>query len=159
LCASTRSSVATQLCAGSYSRRWSHCYVKTSLFVFYFAEVSRRGWYVCIAYSRHPSPSPGLCPIDGPRVSSARGIVSCRKALQDHHIEPLPLSEKETLGIVNKTAFSASVASLALHDAAHLALLAQVCTTMGTEALLGVRANYDPFLHEVVRPHPGQVRP
>jgi len=25
LCASTRSSVVTQLCAGNYSRRWSHC--------------------------------------------------------------------------------------------------------------------------------------
>lgn len=96
---------------------------------------------------------------DGPRVTGAREIVSCRKALEDHHIEPLPLLEKETLGIMNGTAFSASVASLALHDAAHLALLAQVCTAMGTEALLGVRANYDPFIHEVARPHPGQVRP
>ncbi|KAI0282814.1 phenylalanine ammonia-lyase [Russula aff. rugulosa BPL654] len=94
---------------------------------------------------------------DGPRVSGAREIVSCRKALEDHHIEPLPLLEKETLGIMNGTAFSASVASLALHDAAHLALLAQVCTAMGTEALLGVRGNYDPFIHEIARPHPGQV--
>lgn len=59
---------------------------------------------------------------------------------------------------MNGTAFSASVASLALHDAVHLALLAQVCTALGTEALLGVRSNYDPFIHEVARPHPGQVR-
>jgi phenylalanine ammonia-lyase len=28
---------------------------------------------------------------------------------------------------------------------------------MGTEALLGVRGNYAPFIHEVARPHPGQV--
>ena len=96
---------------------------------------------------------------DGPRVSGARKVVSCRKALEDHNVEPLPLLEKETLGIMNGTAFSASVASLALHDATHLALLAQVCTAMGTEALLGVRANYDPFIHEVARPHPGQVCP
>lgn len=96
---------------------------------------------------------------DGPRAFGAREIVSSKKALEDHHIEPLPLLEKETLGIMNGTAFSASVASLALHDAMHLALLAQVCTAMGTEALLGVRANYDPFIHEVARPHPGQVRP
>ncbi|KAI0000889.1 phenylalanine ammonia-lyase [Russula vinacea] len=94
---------------------------------------------------------------DGPRDVGAREIVSCRKALEEHHIEPLPLLEKETLGIMNGTAFSASVASLALHDAAQLALLAQICTAMGTEALLGVRANYDPFIHEVARPHPGQV--
>lgn len=96
---------------------------------------------------------------DGPRVFGAREIVSCRIALEKHHIDPLPLLEKETLGIMNGTAFSASVASLALHDAVHLALLAQVCTAMGTEALLGDRANYDPFIHEIARPHPGQVRP
>jgi phenylalanine ammonia-lyase len=95
---------------------------------------------------------------DGPRVFGSREVVSCKTALERHHIEPLPLVEKETLGIMNGTAFSASVASLVLHDAVHLALLAQVCTAMGTEALLGVRANYDPFIHEVARPHPGQVR-
>lgn len=95
---------------------------------------------------------------DGPRVFGPREVVSCKKALEKHHIEPLPLLEKETLGIMNGTAFSASVASLALHDAVHLALLAQICTAMGTEALLGSRANYDPFIHEVARPHPGQVR-
>jgi phenylalanine ammonia-lyase len=95
---------------------------------------------------------------DGPRVFGAREVVSCQKALERHGIEPLPLLEKEPLGIMNGTAFSASVASLALYDAVHLALLAQICTAMGTEALLGVRANYDPFIHEVARPHPGQVR-
>jgi phenylalanine ammonia-lyase len=50
------------------------------------------------------------------------------------------------------------VAGLALNEAVHLALLAQICTAMGTEALLGVRGNYAPFIHEVARPHPGQVR-
>ncbi len=40
-----------------------------------------------------------------------------------------------------------------------LTLLAQVCTAMGTEALLGVCVNYDPFIHGVARPHLGQVRP
>ncbi|KAH8994465.1 phenylalanine ammonia-lyase [Lactarius akahatsu] len=94
---------------------------------------------------------------DGPRVAGVREIVSCKKALERHDIEPLPLVEKESLGIMNGTAFSASVASLALHDAVHLALLAQVCTAMATEALHGVRGNYDPFIHEVARPHLGQV--
>lgn len=95
---------------------------------------------------------------DGPRVFGPREVVSCKKALEKHHIDPLPLLAKESLAIMNGTAFSASVASLALHDAVHLALLAQICTAMGTEALLGSRANYDPFIHEVARPHPGQVR-
>ncbi|KAI0260177.1 phenylalanine ammonia-lyase [Gloeopeniophorella convolvens] len=64
---------------------------------------------------------------------------------------------KESLGIMNGTAFSAALGALALHDAAHLALLGQVCTALATEALRGVRANYDPFIHEVARPHAGQV--
>jgi hypothetical protein len=62
------------------------------------------------------------------------------------------------IGILNGTAFSASVAALALNDAVHLTLLAQVCTAMGTEALMGSRGSFAPFIHSVARPHPGQVR-
>jgi len=83
--------------------------------------------------------------------------VSSRKALADHNIEPIPLQSKEHLGILNGTAFSASVASLALNDAVHLAVLSQVFTAMGTEALVGTRGSFDPFIHNVARPHPGQV--
>lgn len=78
-------------------------------------------------------------------------------ALNNHNIAPIPLASKEHLGIINGTAFSASVASLALNDAVHLALLTQVCTAMGTEALAGSRGSFDPFIHRIARPHPGQV--
>lgn len=94
---------------------------------------------------------------DGPQAFGARQIVSSRQALSAHGLQALPLLPKEHLGILNGTAFSASVAALALSDAAHLALLAQVCTAMGTEALLGTMASHVPFLHDVARPHPGQV--
>ena len=83
--------------------------------------------------------------------------MSSQKALADHNIEPITLQSEEHLGILNGTAFSASVASLALNDAIHLALLAQVCTAMGTEALTGTRGSFDPFIHDIARPHPGQV--
>jgi phenylalanine ammonia-lyase len=59
---------------------------------------------------------------------------------------------------VNGTAVSAAVAALAIDDAIHLALLAQVCTAMGTEALNGTRGSYAAFIHAIARPHPGQVR-
>ena len=59
---------------------------------------------------------------------------------------------------MNGTAVSAAVAALAIDDAIHLALLAQVCTAMGTEALNGTRGSYAAFIHAVARPHPGQVR-
>lgn len=49
------------------------------------------------------------------------------------------------------------MASLALNDAVHLALMAQVLTAMGVEALIGTRGSFDEFIHDVARPHPGQI--
>ncbi|KAG9090623.1 hypothetical protein FRC06_000948 [Ceratobasidium sp. 370] len=86
-----------------------------------------------------------------------RGITSSRVALQAAGIEPLKLAPKEHLGLLNGTAFSAAVASLALNDAVHMGMLAQVLTAMGTEALVGTQASHHPFIHAVARPHPGQV--
>ena len=83
--------------------------------------------------------------------------MSSPEALRAHGIESITLASKEPLGIVNGTAFSAAVAALAIDDAMHLALLAQVCTAMSTEALTGARGNYAAFIHETARPHPGQV--
>ncbi|KAJ7217974.1 L-Aspartase-like protein, partial [Mycena pura] len=101
--------------------------------------------------------NPSIRAFDGPPAFGPRKMVSSRVALATHNIEPISLASKEQLGILNGTAFSASVASLALNDAVHLTLLAQVCTAMGTEALLGSRASFAPFIHAVARPHPGQV--
>jgi len=101
--------------------------------------------------------NPSIRAFDGPAAFGARKMVSSRVALAAHNIEPISLASKEHLGILNGTAFSASVAALALNDAVHLTLLAQVCTAMGTEALLGSRGSFAPFIHSVARPHPGQV--
>jgi phenylalanine ammonia-lyase len=118
----------------------------------YIADLSPLS-YVAGAITGNPS----IRVFDGPTAFGAREIRSSRKALDSHNITPLPLSSKEHLGILNGTAFSASVAALALNDAVHLALLTQVCTAMGTEALAGTRASFDRFIHNVARPHPGQV--
>lgn len=101
--------------------------------------------------------NPSIRCFDGPSTFGGRKIVSSCDALAAHGIEPIPLASKEHLGILNGTAFSASVAALALNDAVHMALLTQVCTAMGTEALTGTRGSFDPFIHDVCRPHPGQV--
>ncbi|KAG6915457.1 hypothetical protein DXG01_011361 [Tephrocybe rancida] len=101
--------------------------------------------------------NPSIRVFHGPASFGARQMASSSDALKKHNIEPLTLASKEHLGILNGTAFSASVAALALNDAVHLCLLSQVCTAMGTEALLGTRGNYDAFIHAVARPHPGQV--
>ncbi|KAJ7321625.1 phenylalanine ammonia-lyase [Mycena albidolilacea] len=101
--------------------------------------------------------NPSIRVFDGPRAAGGRRVVSSVQALKKHNITPIELLSKEHLGILNGTAFSAAVAALALNDATHLAMLAQVCTAMGTEVLLGERMNNAPFIHAVARPHPGQV--
>lgn len=101
--------------------------------------------------------NPSIRVFDGPYKFGARQIVPSTEALAAHHVEPIPLSSKEHLGILNGTAFSASVAALALHEAVHLAMLAQVCTAMGTEAMMGSQGSFAPFIHVVARPHPGQI--
>jgi phenylalanine ammonia-lyase len=89
--------------------------------------------------------------------SGVKRIVPSNQALAQHNLEPLSLQSKEHLGILNGTAFSASVAALALNDSVHLALLAQILTAMGVEALLGTQASFDSFIHAECRPHPGQI--
>jgi phenylalanine ammonia-lyase len=101
--------------------------------------------------------NPSIRVFDGPPTFGCRKVVSSRQALEDHGIEPIPLASKEHLGILNGTAFSTAVASLVLNDAVQLALLSQICTAMGTEALAGTRCSFDPFISNVARPHPGQI--
>lgn len=94
---------------------------------------------------------------DGPKVHGRREIIPSPEALKKHGLNTVTLQPKEHLAILNGTAFSASLAALCLHDAVRLAALSLVCTAMGTEALLGARGSYDRFIHDVARPHPGQV--
>jgi phenylalanine ammonia-lyase len=101
--------------------------------------------------------NPAIRVYHGPAAYGARQVSPSNDALNQYNIEPLPLASKEHLGLLNGTAFSASVASLAVNDAVHLSLLAQACTAMGAEALVGTRGSFDPFIHDTARPHPGQV--
>ncbi|EKM53421.1 uncharacterized protein PHACADRAFT_259798 [Phanerochaete carnosa HHB-10118-sp] len=101
--------------------------------------------------------NPAIRVYDGPASFGARRILPSSVALASHGVAPIPLSSKEHLGILNGTAFSASVGALALNEAVHLSLLAQVCTAIATEAMIGTVASFDPFIHDTARPHPGQV--
>ncbi|KDQ20054.1 hypothetical protein BOTBODRAFT_27476 [Botryobasidium botryosum FD-172 SS1] len=101
--------------------------------------------------------NPSIRVFDGPRQFGARQMVPSTVGLANHGLEPVVFQPKEHLGLLNGTAFSAAVASLALNDALHLAMLSQVLTALGTEALLGTKASHDPFIHDIARPHNGQV--
>jgi phenylalanine ammonia-lyase len=101
--------------------------------------------------------NPSIRVFDGPAVFGHRQMVSSREALARHEIDPIPLASKEHLGILNGTAFSAAVASLAAHDAVKLTVLSHILTAMGVEALCGTKESFHPFIHDVARPHPGQI--
>ncbi|PWN48091.1 putative phenylalanine ammonia-lyase [Violaceomyces palustris] len=95
------------------------------------------------------------CWIDGP--NGQRVKVPSSEALKMFNITPVTFEPKEALGLLNGTAFSASVAAIAVHEARNLALLTQVTTALCVEALKGTDASFAPFIHDVARPHPGQI--
>ncbi|KAI1350629.1 L-Aspartase-like protein [Xylaria sp. FL0043] len=92
----------------------------------------------------------------GPHTKGSRMVVRADAALVSAGIPSIDIQAKEGLAIVNGTAFSAGIASLAVHECLCLAGLAQVLTAMSVEALLGTEESFDPFIAQV-RPHPGQV--
>ncbi|KAF4633237.1 hypothetical protein G7Y89_g4882 [Cudoniella acicularis] len=89
-------------------------------------------------------------------TTGRRSLKRADIALAEKSIAPSTLGAKEGLALVNGTAVSAAVGSLALHDALGQAALSQVLTAMSVEALCGTDESFHPFFGEV-RPHPGQI--
>lgn len=83
-------------------------------------------------------------------------VLPSPEALQQSGICSSGLGPKEALGLINGTAPSVSVASLVLHDAHNLAILAQMLSAFASESMGGNVEWAQPFIH-AVRPHPGQV--
>jgi phenylalanine ammonia-lyase len=79
-------------------------------------------------------------------------------ALAAAKLEPVALTSKEGLALVNGTAYMAGIACLASVDARTLAFAADVCTALTTEVQRGLDEPFSEFVHEVAKPHPGQVR-
>lgn len=93
-------------------------------------------------------------------INNAKGTLRRRritadKAVAKKSLEPLKLAPKEGLALVNGTAVSAGVGSLALHDAHGLTVLSQILTAMSVEALRGTVESFDPFFSDI-RSHAGQ---
>ncbi|EME41520.1 hypothetical protein DOTSEDRAFT_36906 [Dothistroma septosporum NZE10] len=83
-------------------------------------------------------------------------IMSAHEALAEVRMRPVTLVPREGLGLVNGTAASAAIASLAISDAMHLTLLATRLTPLTFE---GMAARVDwlhPFIAEMST-HPGQA--
>ena len=86
------------------------------------------------------------------------GVVRpAHEILQQFDLTPIQLEAKEALGLINGTSFMSGFAILAARDAAELATVADVCTALISEALLGNKGHFDAFIHDH-KPHPGQIR-
>src|ERR671925_205679 len=85
----------------------------------------------------------------GERVSAAEGLAAAS-------IEPLTLTAKEGLALINGTDGILGMLLLALHDLSGLLKLADVTAAMSTEALLGTDRAFAADL-VAMRPQPGQA--
>ncbi|TPG67881.1 aromatic amino acid lyase [Brevibacillus laterosporus] len=79
-----------------------------------------------------------------------------KEALEAEALMPLTLEAKEGLALVNGTSFMSAFACLAYTDAEEIAFVADICTAMASEALLGNRGHFYSFIHEQ-KPHLGQM--
>jgi histidine ammonia-lyase len=88
--------------------------------------------------------------------SGASAGESAATALAAAGIEPLTLTAKEGLALINGTDGSLGMLAMAIHDCSGLLQVADITAAMSVEALLGTDA---PFALELValRPQPGQA--
>jgi histidine ammonia-lyase len=86
---------------------------------------------------------------DGGRMSGA-------EALHTAGLEPLELAAKEGLALINGTDGMLGMLLLAIEDAQHLFVMADVTAALAIEAMLGSERPFLPELH-AIRPHPGQA--
>ncbi|MFF3556090.1 bagremycin/ferroverdin biosynthesis tyrosine ammonia-lyase BagA/FevW [Streptomyces tsukubensis] len=70
-------------------------------------------------------------------------------------LEPVLLEAKDGLALINGTSFSSAFAVLNTEAAAELAEVADICTALASEGMLGNRGHYAPFIHNE-KPHDGQ---
>jgi len=78
------------------------------------------------------------------------------EALRLAGLEPIQLSAKEGLALINGTQVMLALLALAVVDAFDLQQAALITASLTVQALRGIRAAYDPRVSQV-RPHVGQI--
>ena len=84
-------------------------------------------------------------------------LVSGRKALEKHGLEPVELLAKEGLALINGVQITCAILSDALLRAERLSDAADAAAAVSVDALLGSASPFDARIHDA-RPHPGQRR-
>ncbi len=95
-------------------------------------------------------------------MGEGRAVVGGRElggaeALAHAGIDPIRLSAKEGLALINGTDGMLGMLLMAIDDLGALCRLADVTAAMSVEALLGTDQVFRPELHWPLRPHPGQA--
>lgn len=88
-----------------------------------------------------------------------RGQIAGRpsgEVLRQHGIEPVQLSSKEGLALINGTQMMSAFGALAVDRVRHIVDLADIAGAMSLDALRGTDNAFDERLHKA-RPHPGQL--
>jgi histidine ammonia-lyase len=112
-------------------------------------SVGASGDLAQLAHLALPLLGEGEVLVEGRRAPAAEGLRLAG-------LEPLTLSYKEGLSLVNGTEGMLALACLAVSDAEALATTADVACAMSVEGLLGTDRPFQRRLHEL-RPHPGQL--
>lgn len=82
---------------------------------------------------------------------------SSKAVLDEHGIQPVKLSAKEGLALINGTQLMTALGCLCLFDAQHLLKNTQIAGAMSLEALKGTDQAFHILISQV-RPHPGQIQ-
>jgi len=83
-------------------------------------------------------------------------ITSSLTALKKAKLQPLTLTAKEGLALINGTQMMTSFATLIIHEALQLMKLADISCALSVEALKGTDTAFDERIHKL-RPYKGQL--
>jgi histidine ammonia-lyase len=86
---------------------------------------------------------------DGARLPAGE-VLSARG------LQPITLAAKEGLALINGTDGMLAMLLMAIEDASHLFVMADITAALSIEAMLGSDRPFQPELH-AIRPHPGQA--
>ncbi len=84
-------------------------------------------------------------------------MLAGREAMARAGIEPIELTSKEGLALINGTQVMTAVGALTVFDSITLLKASDIATSLTIEALNGITDPFIPELH-ALRPHPGQQR-
>jgi histidine ammonia-lyase len=98
----------------------------------------------------------GKVRVKGKGRSKKWEVVDSTTALQRNKLQPVKLTAKEGLALINGTQMMTAYAALAVHQAKRLAKIADIASAISVETLRGSDTAYDERIHQL-RPYKGQL--